>query len=452
MTAAKPKFVEGNLFRHVAVMSLTGSVGLMAVFVAELATMLFISMLARPELTAAIGFGGTVMFFLISVGIGISVAAGALVAVAIGRRDETAARFANTHSTILALVIGSIVSFAFWLFLDPLVSLLGATGEVHAQAVHFLELTMISNPLLMVGMVGGAVLRSYGDARRSMTSTLVGAGVSFALNPLFILGLDLGLTGAGIATIITRLTIAVVAIWQVQRVYKSFVPTSLAAVIADLRPISRIAVPAVLAQVATPLGYAIVTRFMAAYGEEAVAGMAITGRITPVAFGVIFALAGSIGPIVGQNYGARLPERVKGAFNASMLFSALVIAVVSALLFVLRGPISDAFHAEGLTREIIYLFCGPLAILWFFVAVIFVSNSVYNNLGKPGTSTWTNWLRATIGTLIPVWIGAELGGAIGVMWGQAITGVIFGILSWWLAIVMIRKLDALQAPVDAPKK
>lgn len=438
MQAARAKFLEGNLFRHVTVMSLTGSVGLMAVFLVDLMSMLFISMLARPELAAAIGYGGTIMFLVISFGIGLSVAAGAVVAMAVGAGDTAEVRAKTTHSVILSAVFGTLVMLAAWALLPFMVSALGASGQVYDLTMHFLMISIASTPFLKMGMVGGAILRAHGDARRSMTSTLWGAAVSAVLNPVLILWAGLDLTGAAIATIASRIVIAAVAIWQVHRHYDGFVPTTTSAVLADVRPISRIAVPAILAQIATPLGYAFVTRAMSDFGEAAVAGMAIAGRLTPVAFGVIFALAGSIGPIIGQNHGAHRPERVREAFFASLWFAGLVVGVVSALLFVLRGPIADAFHAEGLTRDLVYLFCGPLAALWYFIAIIFVANAAFNNLGRPFTSTWTNWARSTVGTIIPVWIGARMAGAVGVMWGQAFTGVVFGLLSLWLALRLVR--------------
>ena len=62
---------------------------------------------------------------------------------------------------------------------------------------------------------------------------------------------------------------------------------------------------------------------MAGYGEEAVAGMAIVGRLIPVAFGVIFALSGAVGPIIGQNYGAGQHDRVRGAFRDAMINAGL---------------------------------------------------------------------------------------------------------------------------------
>ncbi|HMS95438.1 MAG TPA: MATE family efflux transporter, partial [Tabrizicola sp.] len=183
--------------------------------------------------------------------------------------------------------------------------------------------------------------------------------------------------------------------------------------------------------VATPVGQAFVTRATSAYGEAAVAGMAIAGRLTPVAFGVIFALSGAIGPIIGQNFGAGRMGRVRRAFFDGLIFTGLVIAFVSALLFILRAPIAAAFHAEGLTRDLVYLFCGPLALLWFFNGMIFVANAVCNNLGRPFWSTLVNWGRHTLGTIpLALWLGG-IWGAQGVLIGQALGGVVFGLAAAW---------------------
>ncbi len=87
---AQAKFVEGNLFRHVSVMALTSSIGLMAVFVVDLINMIYIAMLGREELAAAIGYAGAILFFTTSFGIGMSIAVGALVARALGARGQHA--------------------------------------------------------------------------------------------------------------------------------------------------------------------------------------------------------------------------------------------------------------------------------------------------------------------------------------------------------------------------
>ena len=201
----------------------------------------------------------------------------------------------------------------------------------------------------------------------------------------------------------------------------------------DLRPIAAIAFPAILTQLATPIGQAYVTRAMAEYGEEAVAGMAIVGRLTPIAFGVIFALSGAIGPIIGQNAGAGQMDRVRQAFREGLLFTALVVVVMSALLFVLRPFWVFLFQLDGAALTIVFLFAGPLSLAFFFNGVIFVGNAAFNNLGHPYYSTWINWGRHTLGTIPFVIIGAAWFGAPGVLIGQAAGGVVFAAATWLLA-------------------
>jgi Na+-driven multidrug efflux pump len=92
MAQANAVFLKGNLFRHISVMSLTSSVGLMAVFLVDFVDMIFISMLGKAELAAAVGYAGAILFFTTSVGIGMAIAGGALVARALGADDADLAR------------------------------------------------------------------------------------------------------------------------------------------------------------------------------------------------------------------------------------------------------------------------------------------------------------------------------------------------------------------------
>ena len=80
VAGSQARFLEGSLFRHVTVMALTSSVGLMAVFAVDFVNMIFISMLGRAELAAAIGYAGALLFFTTSFGIGMGIGVGALTA------------------------------------------------------------------------------------------------------------------------------------------------------------------------------------------------------------------------------------------------------------------------------------------------------------------------------------------------------------------------------------
>ncbi len=425
------KFLEGSLFRHITVMALTASAGLMAVFLVDFVDMVFISMLGKAELAAAIGYAGAVLFFTGSFGIGMAIACGALVARALGEGDAALARQRATSSLVIGGAIGAVFAALVWIYVPELVRLLGASGETAALAALYLRIILPSLPIFLLGVVGGAVLRAHGDGRRSMNVMISAGVVNAILDPIFIFGLDLELTGAAMASIAARITMATLALRAVHLVHDGFARPTAASLIGDMKPVMVIAIPAILTQLATPVGQAYVTRAMSTFGEEAVAGMAIVGRLTPVAFGVLFALSGAVGPIIGQNAGAGRADRVRSTFLEALAFAGLVTVIVSVALFLLRQPLSWLFALDDapIALSLVFLFAGPLSLLWFFNGVIFVSNAAFNNLGRPFTSTVVNWGRHTLGTIPPVWLFATWMGAPGVLIGQALGGVIFAGIS-----------------------
>ena len=428
--------------RHIAVMSVTSSVGLMAVFAVDFVDMLFISMLGQAELAAAVGYAAAILFFTTSFGIGMAIAASALVARAVGQGNAGLARTRATNALVLGIAAGAAFAAVVWSQLDPLVTLIGATGRTHDLAVHYLAIVVPSLPLLMVGMIGGAILRAYGDARRAMAATLWGAGVNAVLDPILIFGLGLDLTGAALATVAARAAIAATALLPILRHHGGLAPVTRLDLLADLRPVALIAGPAILTQLATPVGQAVVTRAMAAHGEAAVAGLAIVSRMTPLAFGILFALSGAVGPIIGQNAGAGRFDRVRQTWRDALVFCAGVTVLIAAVLFAVRGPLAWLFGAEGATRDLLLLFCGPLALAFGFNGAIFVANAAMNNLGRPLQSTLVNWGRHTLGTIPLVMLGGSMLGATGVLLGQAAGGIVFGVIAVWLGARTIRGAEA----------
>ncbi len=446
--AEQAKFLTGSPLRHVVVMSATSSLGLMAVFIVDLVDMIFISMLGKEELAAAIGYAGSILFLTTSVSIAMAIAAGAIVARALGAGDAERAREAATHAMFLGFLLAVAVAILVWLNIVPLARLMGASGVTLDLSVSYLSIIIPSMPILMLAMAAGAVLRAHGDAKRAMWSTLAGGLVNAVLDPILIFGMGLELQGAAIASVLARITIAAVAIWPLIRVHRGLSPLKATEVINDVPPVWQIAFPALLTNLATPFGAAYVTRSMAAFGEEAVAGAAIIGRLTPVAFALIFALSGAIGPIIGQNFGASRIDRVRQTVREGLIFTAIYVLFASAVLFVLRAPIADLFSAEGLSRDLVFLFCGPLALSWFFTGILFVGNAGFNNLGHPFYSTWVNWGRNTLGTVPPVILGAYLFGAPGVLIGQAAGALIFAAISLWLISRVLREVEQAPSTVD----
>lgn len=435
--------------RHVTVMTATGSVGLVAIFAVDALNLFYISMLGVQELAAAIGFAGTLMFFTISVSIGFTIAASALVSRALGRGDRAeAARMGGASMVFMGLTTAAI-SLAVWPFLDQLVGLLGATGETRRLATRFLEIVIPSTPLVSMGMCATGILRGAGDARRSMYATLAGGAAAAVLDPLFIFGFGLGLDGAAISTVLSRIALLAVGLHGAHVVHRLIALPDRKRLAEAVRPFFAIGVPAMLTQVATPVGNAYVTIEIARFGDDAVAGWAIIGRLIPVVFGVIFALSGAVGPILGQNYGARRFDRLSMALRDALVFVTVYCLAAWLLLAVFADPVAGLFGATGEARALVVFFCLFAAGSFLFNGALFVANAAFNNLGFPGYSTLFNWGRSTLGVIPFVWAGAQLYGATGVVAGWALGAIVFGVVAVVVAFRVVRRIG--EKPPSDPE-
>ncbi|MGL4404927.1 MAG: MATE family efflux transporter [Notoacmeibacter sp.] len=437
----KAKFVTGSTMRHVVLMTATGSIGLIAVFLVDALNLLYISMLGKEELSASIGFASTLLFFLTSVSIGLTIGTSALVARALGRGDREAAAKAGGAALLISGLIITILTLVTLPFLSQLVTILGATGRTHELTVNYLQWVLPSSPLLAVGMGASGILRGVGDAKRAMMITLIGAIIAAILDPILIFGLGLELKGAAITTIFSRAAILIVGLYGAWFVHKLVKMDSAANVRRVALPFLRIGFPAILTQLATPVGNAYVTIEMAKFGDDAVAGWAIVGRLIPVVFGVIFALSGSIGPILGQNYGAKLYHRLYETMRDALIFTAVYTIIAWGLLALFSNQVANLFDATGLTGELVIFFCLFVAGSFLFNGALFVANAAFNNLGFPTFSTLFNWGRATLGTVPFVWAGSHYYGATGIMAGWGLGSVIFGIASILVCFKVIAGIE-----------
>lgn len=435
------KFTTGSTMRHVLVMTATGSIGLVAIFIVDALNLFYISMLGQQELAAAIGFAGTIMYFTLSVSIGLTIATAALVARALGARDRERAGMLAGSSLVIMTVTGAVITAGVIVYLREILHLIGARGETLEIAFGFLRIVMPSAPVVALGMCLAAILRALGDARRAMFVTLSGGIAAAVFDPIFIFGFHLGVNGAAISTVLSRLLLVAVGVYGAVMVHRLPKMPEFRQIRAALRPFFAIGLPAMLTQLATPFGFAIVTSHVAQFGDGPVAGWAIVGRIIPVFFGAIFALSGAVGPILSQNLGAGLGSRLFTTMRDSLTFiSIYVIAVWTIMAFSAHG-IASLFGAADQARDLIVFFCQVAAASFLFNGALFVANAAFNNLGFPLYSTLFNWGRSTLGTLPFVLIGAKIAGAEGVLGGWAFGAVIFGTAAIIVCFRVIRKVE-----------
>lgn len=427
--------------RHVVSMTATSSIGLIAVFLVDVLNLFYISRLGQQELAAAVGYASTLLFFHTSIAIGLSIAATALVSRAIGSGGFVAARQWAGTALILIGGISTLLAILTYPMLGSLLQLLGAKGETARLAQRFCAMVLPSIPLLALGMCLSGLLRAMGDAKRAMYVTLGAAAATAVLDPLFIFAFGLRLDGAAYANICARVVLISIGLHGVLKIHHLYARPSRAVFLRGLKPFMAIGLPAILTQVATPVGNAAVTAAIANYGDDAVAGWAVVGRLIPVAFAGLFALSGAVGPILGQNLGAQRYDRLRSTMRDSLRFTLIYVLVVWALLALGSQQIANAFGARGLGHDIIIFFCLYVAGSFLFNGCLFVANAAFNNLGYPLYSTMLNWGRSTLGVIPFVWLGSQWYGAIGVLAGYGLGVIFFGVAAAWLCFHVLGRLE-----------
>jgi putative MATE family efflux protein len=447
--ADKAVFLRGSTLRHVVVMTSASAVGLVAMFAVDMVDMYFLTLLGEQELAAAVGFAGTLLFFLVSVSIGLQIALGALVARSEGRHRRDLARRYCSSALTFNFLVAAVISAVGWFHLPALLGFLGAEGLTLDYAVSYAGIMLPSMPFLVLGMSAATAVRALGDARRSMWATVLGSLVNAVLDPLFIFVLGWGLEGAALASVVARLVVLVVAWHALAVVHRLPCRISGAEFLADIRPILTIAAPAVLTNIATPIGGSFVLITMARFGDSAVAGAAIMGRITPLAMAAVFALSGAIGPIVGQNAGAGRYDRVRSTLANAVMFNIAYVALVWLLLLLGADLIARAFSASGPARELILFYCHFLAGAFVFNGLLFISNASFNNLHHAHWATGFNFGRALLGTIPAVYLGASWYGPRGVMAGEAVGSMLFGLLAILAAFNLVKRLAREHEPLPS---
>jgi Na+-driven multidrug efflux pump len=433
-------FTEGSIFRHVLVMTLTSSVGLMAVFFIDLLSMFYVSMAHRDAWQAAVSLMSKVMFFPFALNMGMMIGVGTVVSVAIGRGHRDEARRLASTGLMLTAALGLTVALCGVPFRFDILRLFGADGEALDDAARLLVLVLPVNVLLAVGMACASILRAYGDPTRAMFVTLAGAVVIAAADPLFIFGLGQGVDGVGMAIVASRIIFVAVGLWGTVYVHRLIAIPRLPPGLAEIRAIAMIALPAMATNLALPFADWYVTRTIWQFGVGASAAAGVYDRIMPLAFSLVFALTTAIGPIAGQNLGARAFDRVRQTFLYALAVVGFYSLTVWVIVWTAAPSLAGAFGLSGGTGTFFLFLCRYATIAWVFVAFLLVANTIFNTLGRAHVSTLFNWGRATFGTMPFVWLGAHAGGPETAMLGIAGAAIVFAAVAVSIANNYTRRL------------
>ena len=439
MPSSYARFTRASIPRHVTVMAGSSAVSLFAVFLVDILTLVYVSMLHQPVLLAAVGIAKVLIFFNGALANGLIIAASSVLSERIGHRAMQTVPHLTACLMLMVIAVSGLCAAVQLALVAPITHWLGAQDEVYEAARRFIWLTLPFTVAQAAMQMAVQMLRSAGDSRRAFWVVLSGAATLAAADPLLIFELGLGLDGAGIAYALSALVSAGLGIYWVRRHIGLATAVSLKRLRLYGRRIARVALPATVANMATPVGVAYLVSTVSVYGTSALAAMAVLDRVMQFSFCAFFALPCALAPVLGQNIGAQQPWRVQAAI---VFTRRLVIAYglgVWAVLLASCAMIADFYGLEGEGRELFLVFCRVGAGLWVIIGLDFVAIAVFVTMQRAWLVAVFAWLRATLGTLPFVYVGTHSFGGSGAMPGMFLGNALIAVMSTVTATVVARR-------------
>jgi MATE family, multidrug efflux pump len=355
----------------------------------------FVAAHLGADAVATVGLTESFMTILYALAIGVSIGAGAMVSRRIGEKDPEGAAHTAAQVLLLGLGLSLVIGAAGALFASPLLALMGASPGVQAN-VAFTQIMLGCNASVVMLFLINAVLRSTGDAAVAMRVLWLANGINVILAPALVFGWgplpELGIAGAAIGTTLGRSAGALFALsrlllpgFRIQLRARHFRPDP--ALMARVVNLSGAATFQVFIGMASWIG---LTRILASFGSNALAGYTIGMRIVIFALLPSFGLANAAATMVGQALGAGRPERAEQAVWTAAKYAAICLGLVSVLFVLAARPIVGIFSADPAIAAYAVSTLRTVACGFVFYAYGMVVTQSFNGAGDTQTPTWLN--------------------------------------------------------------
>lgn len=409
----------------------------------NLADMYWVSWVGT-DAVAAVAITFPTVWLTFSFGMGVTIAGVAFVARAMGQgRHEQAAHTAG-QVLVLAFAVGIVLGGAGALFSGDIARLMGAQGAVLADAVTYLAIVMAGLPLKYIYFAYRSVSQGSGDSKTPRNLLVLTVMLNIALDPVFILGWfglpAMGVAGAAWATLAAEAVGALVSVYFLASGRLAGVKLRLRHVKPDwtlMKAIALVGIPGSLDMGARGLSSVVVAGIVARFGAVEAAAYGIVNRLMSVVWTSAGAMEQAAASGVGQNLGARQPERAEHMAWTGARLMFVFLSGVAVVLFVFAEPIVGFFQVEEAVRSVAVRFIRIHVFSYGFWGMRDVLQGGFRGAGQtvpPAVITFANlWI---VQIPLTLWVSHSLGyGADGYWIALAVSNVLFaGIAALWFKL------------------
>lgn len=389
---------------------------------------------------SAVGSVGVIFSFMAilqAVGFMFGHGAGNFMSRELGKKNYRESGQIAVTGVVLSFFSGAVLTVGGLLMLDKLALFLGSTETILPYAKEYLKYILIAAPFQTSALTLNNHLRFQGNAKHGMIGLGVGAILNMCLDPVLITGFGLGVSGAGISTMISQ--ILSFAILVACTFFGGNMPLKLNRFVLNIKYLKEIfkgGIPSLGRQMIGSVATIMLNYALKPYGDNAIAAMAVVVKIVQLLVSVLIGLGQGFQPVCGMNYGAGKYDRVLKAFKYTVIAGTVVLTIGSVFCLIFAEPVVSMFATEDKTIEI-----GVRALRLQLIPVIFsafymIGSMMLQNLGKSFQATILAISRQGIMYFPLILILPHIFGLNGALLAQPVADI----LSFFLGIPMVAKL------------
>lgn len=336
------------------------------------------------QATAAVGIAFPVMSIIQAVGFTFGQGSGNYISRELGAQRHVNARRMASTGFFSAVVTGAVLCLVGLLLLEPLVMLLGSTPTVLPYAKRYLAFILLAMPFMCGALCLNNQMRFQGNAAYAMFGILAGAVINVFLAPVFIFVMGMGITGAGLSTFVGEACSMVVLLVMTHKGGTIRIrPRDFSLRSSLFKEILAGGTPSFTRQGMASIGVALLNVAAGRFGDAAIAGMSIVGRVCFVVFAAVIGLGQGFQPLCGFCYGARLYARVREGYWFIVRLGTSFLVLVAVLGFAFSAEVVEVFRHDPKVVEV-----GSVALRWQLLtlplgAVVMYTNMMMQTIRKP---------------------------------------------------------------------
>lgn len=355
---------------------------------------------------AGVGSAGTLMFMVMAITQILGVSTVSLMSQAVGRKDQDEANKVFNQSMVLAVILGIATIVGGLASADFYMAQIAADTATREQGTTFLRWFIPGMSLQFALMAMSSALRATGIVKPGMMVQMITVLLNTVLAPVLIAGWGpgpaLGVMGAGLASTISVTVGIIILVYYFlkQEKYVQFDSKQFSPDFDVWKRMFDIGLPAGGEMLLMFVYFAVIYLVIQDFGAVAQAGFSIGGRIMQSIFMPTMAIAFAIGPIVGQNFGARRIDRVKEACKMGILLNGVVMLVVTVLVQINPQLLMRGFTDEAPVLEVGGDFLSIVSLNFVAQGVVFSCSGIFQGLGNTRPALLSSFIRLVV--FIPV--------------------------------------------------